>query len=235
MSYARGYGLNGKSIYMNVSMPKEVWLNFVVDSTNGNGLGIRSLKSNGYVEYVFMHTTATPGSVNVHLNPNPPAGFAVICFKNNFNKYLGGFDGKVITPANTSQTSVTANSVYVITSLGTASLAQWQAKGLLPGFVPAVGATFVATATGTIGGSATVGSPGVPLGLITTVVGDANQTLNNSNVFANAGAVVVVQFSAPTISGSNFQTPYLPTAPADNTVVGMLFAFDGSTVTVDGL
>ena len=93
MSYARGFGLNGKSLYTNVAMPKEVWLNFIVDAANGNGLGVRSLKSNGYVEYVFMHTSATPGSQKGHLNPNPPAGYALVCFKNNFNKYLGGFDG----------------------------------------------------------------------------------------------------------------------------------------------
>lgn len=232
MSYARGFGLNGKSLYTNVAMPKEVWLNFVVDAANGNGLGIRSLKSNGYVEYVFMHTSSTPGLSGTHLNPNPPAGYAIVCFRNNFNKYLGGFDGKVMAPASTSQTSVTANSVYVITSLGTASLAQWQAKGLLPGFVPAVGVTFVASASGTIGGSATVGNPGVPLGLITTVVGDPNMMLNNSNIASNSGAVIVVQFAAPTISGSAFQTPYIATAPADNTVVGMNFAFDGSTVSI---
>jgi hypothetical protein len=235
MAYARGFGLNGKSLYTNVTMPKNVWLNFIVDSPNGNGLGVRSLKSNGFVEYVFMHTSTTPGSQNGHLNPNPPSGYAIVCFKNNFNKYLGGFNGFIVPAVNTAQTSVTQNSVYIITSLGTATLAQWQAKGLLPGFVPAVGGYFVATATGTIGGSATVGSPGVPLGLQATVVGDPNQMLNNSNIASNAGAVMVIQFAAPTISGSNFQTPLLATAPADNSVVGMQFCFDGSSVTIDGL
>lgn len=56
MSVARGFGLNGKSIYMNVTKPMGVFLNFTVDSTNGNGLGLRSIKSNGYVEKVFMNT-----------------------------------------------------------------------------------------------------------------------------------------------------------------------------------
>jgi hypothetical protein len=235
MSYARGFGLNGKSLYTNIAMPKEVWLNFIVDSANGNGLGTRSLKSNGYVEYVFMHTSSTPGTILGHLNPNPAAGYAIVCFKNNFNRYLGGFSGFVVPAVNTSQTSVTANSVYIITSLGTATLAQWQAKGLLPGFNPSVGGSFVATATGTIGGSATVGSPGVPLALQTTIVGDPNQELNNSNIAGNAGAVIIVQFAAPTISGSALQTPLIATAPADNTVIGMQFCFDGSTVSIDGL
>lgn len=55
MSVARGFGLNGKSIYMNVCKPEIIECNFVVDSTNGNGLGLRSLKSNGYIENVFMN------------------------------------------------------------------------------------------------------------------------------------------------------------------------------------
>src|ERR1035437_8832889 len=47
--------------------------NFVVDSTNGNGLGIRSLKGPG-VQNVFMHTTSEPGLSNCIRNPNPQGG-----------------------------------------------------------------------------------------------------------------------------------------------------------------
>jgi hypothetical protein len=57
MSVARGFGLNGQALYSNVAKPIEVNLNFIVDSTNNNGLGIRSLKSNGYVRNVFMNTS----------------------------------------------------------------------------------------------------------------------------------------------------------------------------------
>src|ERR1019366_6438395 len=60
MSVARGFGLNGKSIYMNVCKPCIVGANWVVDSTNGNGLGLRSLKSNGYIENVFMNIANGP-------------------------------------------------------------------------------------------------------------------------------------------------------------------------------
>ncbi len=202
MAVPRGFGLNGKSLYTNVTKPQYVWLNFVVDNTNGNGWGIRSPKSNGYVEYVFMNTQETPGSQNGHTNPNPAAGFAVICFKNNFNYYLGGFTGQVIAPANTSTTSVTAGSVYQITTLGTTTLAQWQAVGFPSGFTPAVNATFVATASQAIGGSGTVGTPGVPVASTITVVGDPNQTIANSNIASNAGAIIIVQFSALSVSGT---------------------------------
>jgi hypothetical protein len=56
MSVARGFGLNGKSIYCNVAQPKVVFANWVVDQTNGNACGIRALKSNGYIQNVWMNT-----------------------------------------------------------------------------------------------------------------------------------------------------------------------------------
>lgn len=232
MSVARGFGLNGKSIYANVTKPILVFCNFIVDATNGNGYGIRSLKSNGYIESVFMHTSATPGTLNGYTNPNPPVGYAQIRFKNNFNYYLGGFSGWAAPLASTSTTSTTANSIYAITSLGTATLAQWQAAGLPQGYTPTVGQAFVATATGTIGGSATVGVPGIPTTQILSVVGDPNQTLNNLKIATNSGASLIVQILAPTNSST---TTLVAAAPANNTVISMEFCFDGSTVTIDGI
>jgi hypothetical protein len=58
MSQPRGFGLNAGRFYTNVTTPQTVTCNFVVDSTNGNQLGQRSLKSNGYVESVYMNTQA---------------------------------------------------------------------------------------------------------------------------------------------------------------------------------
>lgn len=40
---------------------------FIVDSTNGNGDGVRSLKHSGRVAHVYMHSSATPSAGN----PNP--------------------------------------------------------------------------------------------------------------------------------------------------------------------
>lgn len=61
MSMPRGNGQNGGHFYSNITQPVKIDLNFVVDSANGNGLGIRSLKSNGYVDNVFMHTPPLTG------------------------------------------------------------------------------------------------------------------------------------------------------------------------------
>ena len=56
MSVGRSNGQNGGNYYSNLTRPVEIDCNFVVDSTNGNGLGVRSIKSNGYIESVFMNT-----------------------------------------------------------------------------------------------------------------------------------------------------------------------------------
>lgn len=262
MSVARGFGLNGKSIYSNVTKLMEVNCNFVVDSTNGNGIGIRSLKSNGYIEYVFMHTSTTPGRTNNFLNPNPLAGYALIKMKNNFNYYLGGFSG-FVSPASGSavkidNSALTTGQPYIITTLGNATLAKWQAIGFLPGFTPAVGSTFVAANNGGAGNTLTsrVMTPAVSGITSVEVVGDPNQMISNSSISTNAGAFIVVQFLSTLVpvatgtagdavtnnagvlnstGGQDLATTTTPTAPVDGSVVGMNFRFDGSTVTIDGL
>lgn len=200
MSVVRGFGLNGKSLYTNVVKPMYTWLTFTVTPTNG--LGVTSVKSNGFANYVFMHTSTTPTASNGITNPNPPNGYAVVGLTNNFNYFLG-MRGSVAAPAtNTGTTSTTANTVYTITALGTATLAQWRAVGLPVWLTPAVGQTFIATATQAIGGSATVGTAGVTnIGAI-SVVGDPNQTIASANIGTYGGAYMVVQFSALTASGT---------------------------------
>lgn len=232
MSVSRGFGLNGKSLYTNVTKPEEVWCNFIVDHTNGNGLGIRSLKSNGYIEAVFMNTNQTPGSVNRFLNPNPAAGFAYVIFKNNFNYYLGGVSGQIVPTVSNTTTSLTSGNVYVITVLGTTTTAQWQAVGLPMGLTPAVGQSFVATATVSISGTGKVGVPGVPTTQVVSVVGDPNGSIANASIASNAGARIILQFSAATAAGN---TAMIAAAPADNTVIGLQFCFDASSVTIDGI
>jgi len=232
MSVPRGFGLNGKSTYKNITKPQEIWVNFTVNHADTGGLGVTSVKSNGYVEYVFMNTSQTPGSVNGYTNPNPQAGYALIKFKNNFNKFMGLLHWQTNVLTSTSTTSVTQHNAYVITSLGTTTLAQWQAAGLQQGLTPTVGQAFIAITTGSIGGSGTVGIPGVPAISQITVVGDPNQTIANSNIAQNGGALIMVQFGAATNSST---TTIVPTAPADGTIIGMQFEYDGSSVTIDGL
>lgn len=231
-SVSRGLGQNGGHFYSNITKPVKIDWNFVVDSTNGNGLGLRSLKSNGYLRNVFMHTSSTPGSNNGALNPNPPAGYALIQFNNNFNYYLGGFSGFVSPTSGSPTGSVVNHSVYIIAAVGTTTTAQWVAKGVPVGLTPAVGLSFVAIATGALGGSGTVIAAGVSGITSVEVIGDPNKSINNSSLAANGGAYLLVQFLGAT---SSSVTTLIPTAPANGSVVGMSAFFDASAVTIDGL
>ena len=207
MSVVRGFGLNGKSIYWNVAKPMVVSLNFTVDHTNGNGLGIRSLKSNGYCRNVFMNTNQTAGVNDGYTNPNPLAGFALIQFKNNFNYYLGGFSGQVSPVTGSTKidngATLTLGQAYVISTLGNATLAQWQTVGVPMGVTPAVGTSFIAVATGAGSGNTStsrVSTPTVSGVTSVEVIGDPNQSIANSNISSNGGAWVLVQFLAPVVT-----------------------------------
>lgn len=200
--------------------------NFIVDSTNGNGLGIRSLKGQA-VQNVFMHTTQTPGRGNNNqLNPNPASGYILIQLADNYSRSFGGFTSLVPPLSGSPTTSTTAGTVYVITSLGTATAAQWLAAGVMPGVTPAVGVPFVAKASGTIGGSATVD--------VTTASGiDHVETVGNSNLTLspmpvggspNVGGWVLLQCMLNTTL----------TAPADGTVIAVNLYLGQSSVRVAG-
>ena len=211
----------------NLAQPIRIACNFIVDNSNGNGLGIRSLKSNGWIKNVFMHTTASPGTNNGATNPNPAAGFALVQFKQNFNIYLGGTTG-FVSPAVASPTPASSTTAYtpcVISSLGTATVAQWQAVGLPSGVTPSVGVAFVPTASQSIGGSATVLNVDHSTGIGTSgifaveVIGSTDLT-TNSSIAANGGEYVLVQFL--NASGAI-------TAPANGSVGGLFFEFDQSS------
>lgn len=220
-------------LYQYEAMPVLVSCNFVVDAANGNGLGIRSLKGNG-VQNVFMHTSTTPGRGNAPigtsglvgpLNPNPGNGVILVQLTDNFNRYLSGFNGRV-SPVTSTQTTTTSHVAYVITSLGSATLAQWQTAGLPLGLTPTVGQAFIAIATGTIGGSATV-APTATAGSGVDhieVLGDPNTTLSVAQSAINGGGLIVLECFAASVV----------TAPADTTVIGLNFYLSNSSVTVNG-
>lgn len=223
MSSARGFGLNGKSIYMNIAKPEVVECSFIVDSTAGAGL--TSLKSNGYIEAIYMASSAPSAS-----NPNPLAGFMQVQFANNFNKFLG----MELSSVSYQQTSTKIdNSVlvpgqaYVISILGNATAAKWHAIGVPVGVTPAVGVAFIAL---TDGGAGNVLTSRVMLPLKSGVAaveafGNPNLAVN-SNISANGGEYVIAQLL-------DFAGALV--APVDGSEIKLSFLFDGSSVTVDGL
>ncbi len=102
----------------------------------------------------------------------------------------------------------------------TSNLSDWQHVGVPKGVVPAVGVSFVATATGysTGGGSTgTVVLPGNSATFSAEVVGDPNLSFGPIPMGGspNVGGWILLQFLAPTISTSFYETPILATAPTD--------------------
>lgn len=169
--------------------------NFIVDSTNGNGLGIRSLKGNG-IANVFMNTSQTPATGN----PNPEAGTAIIFLQDNYNKYLGGFSGFVSALTGTSISSgMTAGRAYVIVLVGTTTLAQWQTAGLPVGITPAVGVSFISKVT-SFSGTGRVQGVLPSQATSVEIVGDPNLTIKNTSYpSVGQGPYLIVKFRTPSI------------------------------------
>lgn len=220
MSVVRGFGLNGKSLYTNVAKPQYIHLTFTVDSTVGSG--VRSVKSNGYVDSVYMHTSTTP----TEGSPNPATGYAVIRFTNNFNYYLNTLASEVKPTTSNTTTHVLPHNTYVITAVGDTDEADtWTELGLPAGFTPAVGASFIGLTDGYTPTDGYVGLPAAQNIDAVSVVGQPQATISNSAVGENGGASIVLQFAAGGVV----------TNPTDGAVVSILFMYDGSSVTIDGL
>lgn len=171
-----------------------------------------------------MHTTASPAAGN----PNPVAGVILVQLQDNYNRYYGGFSGWV-SPVGSTQTTITNHVAYVITSLGTATAAQWVAAGVPIGTTPAVGVAFIAIATGTIGGSATV-APSAAAGAgidHIEALGDANLTITSSSPVVQgvgSGAYLILQCYEGLVL----------TAPTDGAVLGLSFYLSSSSIMVQG-
>lgn len=187
--------------------------NFIVDSTNGNGLGIRSLKGSG-IDAVYMHTSATPAPGN----PNPAAGTILVQTSKTFNRFLAAFGGQgspVGTPITLSAATATPGVAYIITSLGTTTTAaNWTTFGLEAGVTPALGATVIAATSGTGLGNATVAPANASGITCVELVGDPSQTNSPSQ-----GSMFLVFHTLAATNAST--TTLIPTAPANGTVIGM--------------
>ncbi len=210
MSNARGYGQNGQALYSNITKPILSFLNFTVTPTNG--LGVTSVASNGYVNNVFMHTSTTPAAGNGLTNPNPIAGYALIQMKQNLNKFLG-MQACWTVPTATSTAvdtaALTVGQVYVITILGTTTVANWRLLGVPAGVTPAVGVAFTALITGTSGSPGTSTSrvqlPSTSGIDLVEVVGVTNVGVT-STIASQGGQWLALQFS----KAATVMTSYTP-------------------------
>jgi type VI secretion system secreted protein VgrG len=156
-------------------------------------------------------------------NPNPNPGTIMVVLQDNYNRYYGGFS-QFTSPLSGSQlTSVVAGNPYVIFSLGTATLAQWQAVGLPVGITPAVGAAFVATSSGSIGGSASVELSAASGVDHIEVVGDPNQTLYPQPSNTQGGQIILNCILAGAVS-----------APTDGTLISLSLYLSNSALLLSG-
>jgi hypothetical protein len=116
---------------------------------------------------------------------------------------------------------------FALTDYST-NLQDWQGVGLPKGVVPTIGASFIATATGyTTGGGSTgtVKTPGTS-GLMTVeVIGDPNTEIGPIPMGGspNVGSWILLSFLAPTVSGSAYDSPMIPTAPPTGAVFNAVF------------
>lgn len=121
----------------------------------------------------------------------------------------------------------------------TTNLADWQGVGVPKGVTPAVGVSFIATATGyTTGGSSTglVKAVGVSGISSIEVIGDTNLSFGPIPMGGspNVGGWILVQFLFPllTYNGgtpSNSTNVMTPTAPAEESIVNMTMYVEQAT------
>lgn len=230
----RNFASGGKIYSMHVK-PVLLDCNFVVDSANGNGLGIRSLKG-PMIQNVFMHTSASAGAGNSNpatpnvtvTNPNPASGTIIVQFQDNFNRSLSGGNA-IVSPVSGSPLTATVNhTAYIIVSLGTATAAQWQAVGLPKGITPAVGVAFIATASATIGGSAAVEVAAATGSGVATI-----ETLGDPNLSIAPNLSAAQGFGAQLILQCRDYAGAL-VAPADGSVISLSFYLSDSSIIVQG-
>lgn len=217
---------SGGKIYSMHTMPVLLDCNFVIDSTNGNGLGIRSLKGPA-ISAVYMHTSSTPAAGS----PNPASGTIVVQLADNYNRSLSGAFS-IVSPASgasllVASAGLTVGVAYIITILGTTTTAAWHALGVPAGVAPAVGVSFIAAATSALGTGAVQITAAAGAGICSIeTVGDPNLSIAPDPT-ANQGYGAQIILQCRDYAGAI-------AAPANGSVISLQFLLSNSSVQVQG-
>ena len=203
-------------MYQMEAYPVLVSCTFQVDPTSPEGV---SNLTGGTVKAVYMESSS-PSSAN----PNPVAGVIQVRLQDNYSKLLGVSVMCQEAASGTPLTSVTQGVPYLITSLGTTTLADWQSIGLPVGVTPAAGVMFIATSSVAITGTGEVQTGLDVQAPEIALAGVANANLQNSNSPVNGGAILTLVSRA---AGS-------VTALRPGTVVRVNMYLSNSSVTVQG-
>lgn len=183
---------------------------------------------------VGLTAAVTLSNTNAVNKPTPAApsggsaGSIVVQFQDNYNKVLKNFKSIMSPISGTPLTSTTSGVAYIIVTLGSATAAQWQAKGLPKGVTPAVGVSFIATASGSIGGGAAVETAAaIGSGILSIeTLGDPSLSVApDPSQNQGYGAQIILQ--ARDYAGAL-------AAPADGSMISLAFLFNNSGNTVQG-
>lgn len=236
----RNWASAGRIFNMHVK-PVLLDCNFVVDSTNGNGLGIRSLKG-PCIQNVFMHTSSTPGAGNSNpatpgitvTNPNPASGTIIIQLQDNYSRSYSGFDSRVSPVSGSAlkvdNSALTAGVAYIITTLGDFTATQWATLGVPSGVTPATGVSFIAASVGAGSNTSTsrvMATAATGTGVCTIeTVGDPNLSIAPSPSSTQGfGAQFLLQ--CRDYAGALV-------APTDGSVISLAFYLSDSSILIQG-
>lgn len=225
-------------IYTGHVMPVSLDCTFTVTPTNG--LGITSL-SGAYVQNVFMHTSTTPAAGNSNpmtpgitvTNPNPADGNIIVQLQDNYN-VLYTTDFSIQSPNSGSDVKIdnsalTPGAAYVITTLGNATTAKWQAIGVPAGITPAVGVSFIA---------ATDGGTGNTLTSKVQIAAATGSSVAAIEILGTPSTMI-----SPTITSQGFGSSFILqcrdyagalVAPVTGSVIHLKFLLSNSSVTIQG-
>ena len=222
----RNFASGGKLYSMHV-MPVLVDMQFTVDSTQPEG--ISNLKG-PLVSDIFMNSAHATPSMTI------AAGAILVQLQDNFNGMLQGMKSMIIAPNSGSDVKIdnsamTAGVPYVITTLGDATAAKWQAIGVPPGVTPAVGVAFIAASNGGSGNvltsrvqaAAAAGSEVMSI----EMVGQPNKSIapSRSSADQSYGASMIMQCRDKTGAIA---------APVDGSVIQLSFLLSNSSIQIQG-
>lgn len=219
----RNWASGGRIYSMRVS-PVQIDCNFQVDQDDTAGLGITNLRGPAVEAVIMNSSAATPSS------PNPDAGSIIVRLQDNYNRVIGMYASIQSPLLGSPSTSTVAGDPVVITSLGTATAAQslsdFQAKGLPRGITPAIGVSFVPTASGVIGHSAAVDEEAALGSGVASIEILGNPELSLApNPSANQGFGAEFILQCRDYAGAIVQ-------PAEGSAISLVFMLDNSSVQI---
>lgn len=185
----RNFASGGKIYSMHV-MPVLVDCNFIVDNTQPSG--ISSLKGPLVSQVLMNSAAATPTQVIA-------AGTILVKLSDDYNGCFNALSASIVTAPSGSDVKIdnaalTAGVAYRITTLGDATEAQLQAVGLPAGITPAVGVSFIATATGIAGNVLTTRvQAAATTSTVATLALAADPNLTASSDESSSGAYAIFQ------------------------------------------